>query len=317
VATSTPTVRQRELGKRLRELRQEHGLTVEEVAAVIMCSATKISRLETGTRRPSLRDVKDLCALYKVGELATDELMTIAREARVQEWWTQFEDLNLDPYLGLEEGATAITSYTMYYVPALLQSEDYTRVIIETIAPRMDPKILDQRVEVRMRRQKRLEAADKPRYRVFLDEAVLYRSIGGPVIMAAQLDKVLETERQNKVTFQIVPFDLGAHAAQDSNFILFEFEHKLNSSPLDENPGSSPADDKSELSPVVFVEALTGNHYLEKDADIRRYREAVEYLRDTALSPRHSVQRLTEIKEIYMSGRHPASMSAPSKGEKI
>jgi len=116
--------------------------------------------------------------------------------------------------------------------------------------------------------------------------------------MDSALDKVLEVERQNNVTFQIVPFDLGAHAAQDSNFILFEF------------------DEKAGLSPVVFVEALTGNHYLEKEADIGRYREAVEYLRDTALSPRDSVRRLTEIKEVYSSGRNPASVGATSKGEK-
>jgi hypothetical protein len=181
----------------------------------------------------------------------------------------------------------------------------------------MDSKILDQRVEVRMRRQKRLEESDKPRYRVFMDEAVLYRSVGGPVIMAAQLDKILEAERKSKVTFQIVPFDLGAHAAQDSNFILFEFDKKPNSSPSEEQSGSSPLDEEPMLSPVVFVETLTGNHYLGKDVDIKRYREAVEYLRDTALSPRHSVQRLAEIKEIYASGRHPASVGAASKGEKI
>ena len=317
MATSSPTVRQRELGKRLRALRLEHGLTVEDVAEKIMCSATKISRLETAARRPSLRDVKDLCLLYDVDKSTAEEFMIIAREAREQEWWTQFEDLNLDPYLGLEEAASAITSYTMYYIPALLQIEDYTRVIIETIAPRMDPKILDQRVKVRMRRQERLEESDKPRYRVFLDEAVLYRSVGGLVVMAAQLDKILEAERKNKVTFQIVPFDLGAHAAQDSNFILFEFDKKPRSSPSEEKSGSSPLDEEPMLSPVVFVEALTGNHYLGKDGDIKRYREAVEYLRDTALSPRHSVQRLFEIKEIYKSGRHPASVGAASKGEKI
>jgi len=298
VATSSPTVRQRELGKRLRELRLAHGLTVEEVAEQVRCSATKISRLETGTRRPSLRDIRDLCTLYNVDEPTADEFMNLARGVREQEWWTQYEDLKLDPYLGLEQAASAITSCTMYYIPALLQIEEYARVIIETIAPKMDPKILQQRVEVRMRRQKRLEEADRPRYRVFLDEAVLYRSVGGPAIMAAQLDKILEAERQHKVTVQIVPFDLGAHAAQDSNFILFEF------------------DEKSGLSPVVFVEALTGNHYLGKEADIGRYREAVEYLRDTALNPHDSVQRLTEIKEIYMSGRYPAAVGIHDKGEK-
>lgn len=289
MASSSPTVRQRELGKRLRELRLEHGLTVEEVAERMVSSATKISRLETGTRRPSLRDVKELCALYDLGQAAAEELLGLAREARQQEWWTQYEDLKLDPYLGLEQVASAITSYTMYYIPALLQIENYIKVIIETIAPRMDPRILQQRIEVRMRRQQRLNEAGRPRYQVFLDEAVLYRGVGGPAVMAAQLERVLEAERESKVTFQIVPFDIGAHAAQDSNFILFEF--------------ATP----DGLSPVVFVEALTGNHYLEKEADISRYREAVECLRDTALSPRGSVQRVNDIKEIYMTGRYPGT----------
>jgi transcriptional regulator with XRE-family HTH domain len=278
VAATSPTVRQRELGKRLRELRNQHGYTVEDIAEKLLCSATKISRLETGARRPSLRDVRDLCELYGLDEPTSAEYMTLAREARQQVWWTQYDDLNMDPYLGLEQAAVAITSYTMYYIPALLQTEEYTKSIIKTIAPKMDPDILRQRVEVRMRRQRRLDEDDPPRYRVLFDEAVLNRRVGGPAVMAAQLENVLENERQGKVTFQIVPFDLGAHAAQDSNFILFEFEGQ---------------------PPVVFVEGLTGNQYFEKPGDISRYREALEYLRDSALSPRDSVQRVTEMKQSY------------------
>jgi transcriptional regulator with XRE-family HTH domain len=68
VTGTNPTIRQRELGKRLRELRNQRGLTVEDVAERLLCSATKISRLETGARRPSLRDVRDLCSLYEVNE---------------------------------------------------------------------------------------------------------------------------------------------------------------------------------------------------------------------------------------------------------
>ena len=113
MATTNSTVRQRELGKRLRDLRNQHDLTVEEVADKLLCSATKISRLETGTRRPSLRDVRDLCALYEVDESTAAEFMDLARGAREQVWWTQYEDLKLDPYLGLEQVATAITSYTI------------------------------------------------------------------------------------------------------------------------------------------------------------------------------------------------------------
>jgi transcriptional regulator with XRE-family HTH domain len=282
VATS-PTVRQRELGKRLRVLRNEHGLTVEDVAEKLLCSATKISRLETGARRPSLRDVRDLSQLYALDEPTSTALMDLARGAREQGWWTQYVDLNLDPYLGLEQDATAIISFTTFYVPALLQAEDYARAVITAIAPKMDPGILRQRIEVRMRRQQRLEDDNPPCYHVFLDEAVLHRVIGGPAIMAAQLAKILDAERQGKVTVQVVPFETGAHAAQDSNFIFFEFE---------ESAG---------LSPVIFVEGLTGNHYLEKPAEIVRYREAIDNLRDAALSPRHSIRRVAEMQEIYAS----------------
>jgi transcriptional regulator with XRE-family HTH domain len=282
VATS-PTVRQRELGKRLRELRSQHDFTVEDVADKLLCSVSKISRLETGARRPNPRDVRDLCQLYGVDEPTSAELMILAREARMQEWWTQYTDLNLDPLLGLEQDASAITNYTMYYVPALLQTEQYTRAIIKAIAPKMDPKIYQQRVEVRMQRQERvLDKEERPRYRVVIDEGVLRRRVGSAEVMAAQLGKVLQVEQAGKVTVQVIPFYVGAHAAQDSNFILFEFE------------------ESAALSPVVFVEALAGNHYLEKPDQIARYREALDYLRDSALNPRDSIQLITEIQKSYV-----------------
>lgn len=281
MATLNPTVRQRELGRRLREQRLEHGLTVEEVAEKLLCSATKISRLETGTRRPSLRDVRDLCGVYNVDKATTDEFMELARGAREQAWWTQYEDLKLDPYLGLEQVATAITSFTTFYLPALLQTEEYTREVIRKVAPKMDPGIYRQRVEVRMLRQKVLEKIDRPRYRVLLDESVLRRPVGGPELMAAQIKKILQAEREGKASIQIIPFDYGVLAAEDSNFVLLEF------------------DQTTSISPTVFVEGLTRNQYLENSADVVRYKEAVDYLRDSGLNARDSVEHMTEMLKRY------------------
>jgi transcriptional regulator with XRE-family HTH domain len=283
--TTSPTVRRRELGRRLRELRNAHGLTVEDVAEKLLCSATKISRLETGARRPSLRDVRDLCGIYAVDPSTAAEFMELARATREPVWWTQYEDLKLDPYLGLEQDAIAITSFTTYYLPALLQTEQYTRAIIRAIAPKMDPSIYEQRVEARTRRQQVLTKDNPPRFRVLLDEAVLHRRVGGPEVMIAQLDKVLEAERTRKATIQVIPFDFGVHAAEDSNFVLLEF------------------DPESNIAPIVFVEGLTGNQYLERPADLARYREAIELLRDSALSPRDSIARVTELREAYVSAQ--------------
>lgn len=281
MAGTSPTVRQRELGKRLRELRNHHGLTVEDVAEKLLCSATKISRLETGARRPSLRDVRDLCTLYGVDDSTSADLMTLAREAREQGWWTHYEDFNLSPYIGFEQVATAIMCYAMNYMPALLQTAEYAHAVVNAIAPQTDLDIRRQRVEVWLRRQQVFEQEERPRYRVLLDEAVLYRRIGGSEVMADQLEKVLTAERDSRATVQVIPFDLVTNAAQDSNFVLLEFR------------------DESNLSPVVFIEGLTGNQYLERTADIARYRETLDYLRDSALNPRDSVQLIHERQEVY------------------
>jgi transcriptional regulator with XRE-family HTH domain len=285
VPKASPTLRQRELGARLRQLRNELGWTVEDVSEKLLCSPTKISRMETAARRPSLRDVRDLCALYGVDESASAELMKLAREAREQGWWKQYDDLKLDPYIGLEQVATSIICFSMFHIPALLQTEEYAEAIIKAIAPKIDPAIYQQRVEARLRRQQVLEQPNPPRYRVLLDEAVLHRPTGGPAVMAAQLDKVLEFERAGKARVQIIPFDAGALAAQDSNFVLLEV-----------------AEEVDEPFSVVFVEGLTNNTYIERHADLDRYREAVEYLRDAALSSVRSVQCIAEMRKAYAAG---------------
>ena len=79
---ASPTVRQGELGLRLRKIRTGLGLTVEDVARQLMCSPAKVSRMETGARRPILRDIRELCSIYSLDEKASDEIMRLARQSR-------------------------------------------------------------------------------------------------------------------------------------------------------------------------------------------------------------------------------------------
>lgn len=280
VAGVSPTIRQRELGLRLRNLRTRRGMTVEEVADKLLCSPAKISRLETGARKPVLRDVRDLCDLYGVEQSEAADLMQLTRQAREQGWWTQYEDLDLSPYIGLEAEASSITAYTMYYIHALVQTEEYADAIIKGIAPKMDPAIRRERVEARLRRQERLNDENRPRYRLLLDEAVLHRPVGGRAAMAAQIGKILEMAAEEKVTVQVIPFSIGAYAISDISFTLLEFSKPM-------------------LKPVAFVEGLASRQYFERDADISRYRECVEYVRDSALSPRDSLERMAEMRAAY------------------
>lgn len=277
---ASPTVRQRELGMRLRELRLGLGLTVEEVADKLLCSATKISRAETGARRASLRDVRDLCGIYGVDQAVGAELMELAREARRPGWWTGYDDLKITPFIGLEQAASAITCFGMYWVPALLQTQDYARAIITGIAPKIDPHVLEQRLDARMRRQDILRQDRPPRYRAVLDESVLRRQVGGPGVMREQLEQILRLIRDDRITVQVLPFTIGAYSSADSNFDYLEF-----------------AD--SGLPGLVFVEGLVGHLYQEKPAELERYSESLEYLRDTALSPRESAKLIEQVNAGY------------------
>jgi len=281
VTGTSPTARQRELGTRLRGLRNEHNLTVEDVAERLLCSATKISRLETGARRPSLRDVRDLCGIYEVDASTSAELMSLAKEARAAGWWTQYDDLNLDPLIGLEEAATTITCYSMFYMPGLLQTREYAQGIISIVAPKMDPHVVQQRVDARLRRQQLLSRDSGPRYNVLLDENVIRRGVGDPELIAAQLEKVLDTINAGRAVVQVIPFSAGAYATADGYFVLLEFEGR------------------ADLWPVVYIEGLAGNQYLDRKGDIARYRECIDYLKARALSPQESESLIAKARADY------------------
>jgi transcriptional regulator with XRE-family HTH domain len=280
VAEVSPTVRQRELGIRLRGLRQGQGLTVEEVAERLMCSATKISRIETGGRRPSMRDVRDLCALHGVSPEETEKLMRLASEARQQGWWTQYCDPKISYLIGLEQEATAITCFGMCFVPALLQTEEYAATLIRGIAPMIDPDTLREQVEVRMRRQQLLQAPKPPRYRALLDEAALHRQVGGAAVMNAQLGKVLQLAREERATVQVIPNNVGAYAAVDSNFTFLEFG-------------------QLSLAGVVYIEGFNTHLHMEKLIELSHYYDAIDRLRDAALTPRDSIKFIGELREEY------------------
>jgi hypothetical protein len=209
--------------------------------------------------------------------------MDLARQARQPGWWSHYDDLgaHMHPYIGLEQEAVAITSYSMYYVQPLLQTADYARAVIRGIGRKTDTRVIGDRVEARLFRQRRLDSPTRPRYRALADEAVFRRQVGGVAVMRAQLDKILTWVALDRGSVLVIPFSAGAHASADSNFDLLEFG------------------ENSRQPPIVYVEGLVTNQILERPADIARYREAIEYLRDSALSTADSAALIAAIRDEY------------------
>jgi hypothetical protein len=252
-------------------------MTVDDVARELLCSTPKISRIETGTRSPTLRDVRDLCVLYHVDDTEAARLMTIAREAKQQGWWSKFDDLGIDLLIGLEMDAKQISAHDSSFVPWAFQTEQYARAIIKGVLPRIDDRILDERVAARMTRQEILRSPAPSYLWSLIDESALRRAVGNNSMMRDQLSKILETADAPNVMMQVVPFEVGAHPGLDNTFMLLEFNSSIQ-------------------SPVVFVENLAGNFYLERDAEIQRYREVLEHLKACALSPINSIKYIQTIR---------------------
>ena len=279
----SPTVRRRELGALLRALRARQGLTVEQAAERLLFSMSKLSRIETGHGAATSRDIRDLCDLYDVtDEGERDQLMALAREGKQAGWWQSYDLDYFATYVGLEAEAVGIDYYQTAIVPGLLQTPDYARAMHEAGVPAFAPERIDELIEVRLMRQRRLVQDPPVRLDVVLDEAVLHRVVGGPAVMSAQLDRLIVSSHQPNVTVQVIPYGAGAHPAMDSTFNILEFGDPVPS--------------------VVYVEGLVGWIYLDRPAEIYRYKQVFETLRSLALNSRESVELIAEIRKRYQAG---------------
>jgi transcriptional regulator with XRE-family HTH domain len=271
----SPTLRRWELARRLRGLREHSGLSLEDVAAELLCSPSKISRIETAARAASARDVRDLSRVYGLDDTTRDDLMALAREAKERGWWQHFDDVLPDytTFMGFEAAASSIEDYETILVPGLLQTQEYTHALTNRLNLPVGSEAADQYAASRQARQKRLLGGDRPHYWVILDEAVLHRQVGGPKIMHDQIQYLAESVTERRVTLQVIPFETGAHAGMEGNFVILRYE-------------------QSEVPDLVYVEGRAGQLFLSREADLKLYRQTFDHLRAAAESPDASLDRL-------------------------
>jgi hypothetical protein len=78
-------------------------------------------------------------------------------------------------------------------------------------------------VSSRRVRQQVLERADPPTQSFIVDDSVLLRAIGGPEVMRAQLQRLLEIGRCGHVAIRVLPLALGEHVGLRGPFVLLKF----------------------------------------------------------------------------------------------
>ncbi|MEV7812877.1 helix-turn-helix transcriptional regulator [Streptomyces flaveolus] len=278
-----PAVRRRKLGAELRMLRTGAGLTSGDAARLVGWHQSKVSRIETGASGVKPADLRLLLDAYQVRDTHLRELLLMLAGSEDaggrHRWWHAYRGV-LPPtyrdFISLESQASAMRTLETTVVPGLLQTPEYARAVTRAAVKDLDEERLDTLVEVRLARQDVLRSDPPLVLSAVLDEAVLRREVGGPEVMARQLERLMEAARLPQVRLQVLPFAAGAHVGLTGPFVIFSF------------PSTSDLD-------VVVLDQLTSSLYLERKEDLMAYSEAFNTLQFHALSPQESLDYIAGI----------------------
>lgn len=292
-APTGSTVPRRQLGRYLRKLRTDARMTVKAAADALEWSEAKMWRIETGNTSLRSHDVETMCRVYGAPADMREALMGLAKETKAKGWWHAYGDVipdGFDLYVGLEEATEGLEQYAPELVPGLLQTPDYHRALLIKSRPDLQGDEVDRRVQLRAQRQNLItRVTAPPMLRLVLNEAVIRRMVGGPEVMAAQLERLAEMNVRQNVSVRVVPFSVGAHRGFDTGpFTLMRFP--------------TTGDGRDHEPPTVYVQGFTGALYLDKPHEIHRYAEAFAEMWNDALSEDDSTALFRQIAR-EMNGR--------------
>jgi transcriptional regulator with XRE-family HTH domain len=271
---ASPTIRRRRLGSQLRRLREAAGFTIEQVAAALECSSSKISRIETGQVSLKIRELREMLTIYGVGESNQTALVELAREARQRSpLRAQGISATIQTAIDFEIAATSIRAYGGLLLPGLLQTAGYARAVIGVLRRDVTLDEVENGVKLRLTRQDLLTSVDPPDYWAIVDDSALHRPVGGSDVMQDQLQHLIDVAGLPNVTLQVLPFVKGAHAGLSGDFTIFSF-----SEPTDQD--------------IVSLEHKKSAYYLDQPEEVIQYTHAFDDLRAEALSPRESLRVL-------------------------
>lgn len=271
----------RRLSVLLLEMRENAGLTKEEVSARTGINVTTLYRIETAQARPQRRTLMTMLDLYGVGEERRQDALTLLSDAQKPGMSRPYEASLSEvyaAYINFESVALSARHYQTSFVPGLLQTEQYAMAVIDTCMPKLEPAVLERRARARMDRAAVLSKDGPLELWVVLDEAAIRRVVGGPEVMSGQLRLLGEETKRKNVILQILPFDAGAHPGMIGSFTILDFP--------------DPADPE-----LVYAEGIAGDALIEGHTEIRRFGVIFDQLRAMALSPRDSAAVIAEAAE--------------------
>ncbi|MFF4492491.1 Scr1 family TA system antitoxin-like transcriptional regulator [Streptomyces sp. NPDC001546] len=204
----------RHFGDTVKAFRKHAGLTQEQLAPKVGYSVQYVASVEQGRQHPSLKFVnksEEVLDAFDVIRIAARQL---TRRRGLASWFRRWAEL--------EEEAIALNTYECRSVPGLLQTEAYARAQIENVPPRLTPEETEDRIALRMDRQKVLTRTPYTAFSFIIEQTVIERRTGGPEVTRELIDHLLRCAQLPNVDIQLMPTVSPEHAGTDGPFCLLE-----------------------------------------------------------------------------------------------
>lgn len=256
-----PTVLRMVLGKRLQDLREQAGISLEQAGRALDVTHATVRRMEKAEVGLKIPYVEKLLVTY--GITSPEEIggfLALAREANRPGWWHSFRDVLPDwfsAFVSLEGEAAVIRAYEPAYVPGLLQTANYARATLRAGLPHAAPEEIDRLLTLRTERQALVTRENAPLLWVVMDETVMRRPIGGRRVMREQMERLMEATELPNIRLQIMPFAAGPHPAMYGPFHIFRFQLQ-------------------EIPDIAYAESLVGGVYFDERDDVSTFLEALD-----------------------------------------
>ncbi|WP_263166249.1 helix-turn-helix domain-containing protein [Streptomyces sp. SCSIO ZS0520] len=211
----SPSDSLRTFGAVLQALREHAGLSRAEFAKLVRFSKHTVESVELGRRMPDEDLVERAEWLTgNTGALRKAFGFLTRNKPGLAAWFRK--------WASLEKKAISLSTYECRLVPGLLQGEPYTRATFDNSVPPLSDEQLETQVAARLERQGLLRHRPNVPFSFIVEEAVLRRRLGGPVVMREQLGHMLTVSEMRNVTLQVMPLEAESHACLDGPLQLLE-----------------------------------------------------------------------------------------------
>jgi len=250
----------------LKAWRTHMGWTQVDTGEKLGYSASLISGIETMDKNPTADFAASCDRVFGTPGTFTTFQELVAREA-----YPAF----FAAVVPFEREAVRIHGWELGAVPGLLQTAEYARAQIRSGRPQDTLDAIERLVTGRIERQAILSRDHPPMLWYVIDEGVLRHMVGGPAVMGAQLDKLIEVSALPGILIQVLAFDGDNYAGSDGPISVYDF---------------------TEQPTVCYTECYSGGRIVEARDEVASLITVLGLIRASALSPHQSIDLIRQIR---------------------